>query len=344
MSAARPTAKKAATKVAIAQVDSAQAQPAPIVLVTGPEAFLADRAMQQIRAELRRRNEALEVCDIEADAYTSGELFTLASPSLFGEPRLIRVTAVEKCSDAFLEDTLKYIQAPADDTTLVLRHAGGNRAKALLDAIRSGAGGGIEVQCLEVKKDAERMAFVNSEIKELGAKVTPQALRAVCAAVPGDLAELSAACQQLVADGGAEVTEETVDRYFGGRVEANAFKIAEVALAGHTTEALVLLRHAIANGNEPIPMLAAINSKLRGIARVYGARGSAAQLAGQVGMAPWQVERAMTDARRWREQDLARCIELAADTEWQLKGGSRDPVFALERLVTVLSQHGRVAG
>lgn len=344
MTPARPTAKKTASKAVIAQVDASQARPEPIVLVTGPEAFLADRAMQQIRAELRRRDEALEVSDIEADAYTSGELFTLASPSLFGEPRLIRVTAVEKCSDAFLEDTLKYVQEPAEDTTLVLRHAGGNRAKALLDAIRAGAGNGIEVQCLEVKKDAERMAFANAEFKKLDAKPTAQAVRALCAAVTGDLAELAAACQQLVADGGMEVTEETVDRYFGGRVEANAFKIADVALAGNTADALVLLRHAIANGNEPIPMLAAINSKLRGIARVYGVRGSTGQLAGQLGMAPWQIERAMADARRWREHDLARCIELAADTEWQLKGGSRDPVFALEQLVTVLSRHGREAG
>lgn len=343
MNAARPPAKKASSKVAIRQLDPAQAQAAPVVLITGPETFLADRSIQAIRAELRAQDEALEVTDIEADGYTSGELFTVASPSLFGEPRLIRVTAVEKCSDAFLADTLKYIEAPAEDTTLILRHAGGNRAKALLDAVRSGTGDGIEIQCAEVKKEGDRVTFAAAEFRKLGAQAAPQAVRALCSAVAGDLAELAASCQQLVADAGNQITEEAVERYFGGRVEAGAFKIADTALAGNTADALVLLRHAIANGDEPIPLLAAINSKLRGMARVYGAKGSAGQLAGPLGMAPWQIERAMTDARRWRERDLARCIELAADTEWQLKGGSRDPVFALEHLVTVISRHGRDA-
>jgi DNA polymerase-3 subunit delta len=341
VNAARQPAKKPRAAVVIEQLDAARARAEAVVLITGPETFLAERASLAIRDQLRQADPDVEIHDVEADSYTSGELFTLASPSLFGEPRLILVTGVEKCSDAFLADSLKYLEAPSEGATLVVRHAGGNRAKALLDAIRSGAGGGIEIQCAEVKKEGDRIAFARSEFRKLGAQASPQAVRELCAAVSGDLAELSAACQQLVADTGSQVTEESVLRYYGGRVEAGAFKIADLALAGNTAQALVLLRHAVTNGDEPIPLLAAINSKLRGIARVYGASGSAAQLASSLGMAPWQVERALSDARRWREKDLARCIELAADTEWQLKGGSRDPIFALERLVTRISRHGK---
>jgi len=341
VNATRKPTRKASAKVVIEQLDASHARAEAIVLVTGPEAFLADRAMNAIREQLRHDDPDLEVHDVEAESYTSGELFTLASPSLFGEPRLVRVTGVEKCSDAFLADALRYIESPSDDTTLVVRHAGGNRAKALLDKIRLGAGAGIEIQCAEVKKEGDRVAFAGAEFRKLGAQASPQAVRELCSAVSGDLAELASACQQLVADTGSQITEEAVLRYYGGKVEAGAFKIADVALAGNTAQALVLLRHAVTNGDEPIPLLAAINSKLRGIARVYGAQGSANQIAGSLGMAPWQVERAMKDARRWREKDLAQCIELAAETEWQLKGGSRDPVYALEKLVTRISHHGR---
>lgn len=341
--AATKAATKAAAKVVIEQVPSSRARPEPVVLITGSEDFLAERAMSSIRKQLRAENPELEVHDIEADAYTSGELFTLASPSLFGEPRLIRATGVEHCTDAFLEDALAYLAAPADDTTLVLRHAGGNRAKALLDAVRGGAGAGIEVQCAELKREADRVAFANTEFRQLGAQAAPRAVRAVVAAVEGSLAELAAACQQLVADAGQQITEETVDRYYGGKVDAGAFTIADVALAGNTADALVLLRHALANGEEPIPLLAALNSKIRSMARVYGSQGSSGQLAKELGMAPWQVERAQQDARNWREADLAHCIQIAAETEWQLKGGARDPVFALERLVTLMSTRGRGA-
>ena len=342
MSDAKPATRKPTRAVSIEQVTPAQAHPAAVVLVTGPENFLADRTQQVMRRDLRAQDEALEIHEIDAAGYTSGELFTLASPSLFDEPRLLFASGVEKCTDAFLADALRYIESPEPSATLILRHAGGNRGKALLEAIRAmSPSEAVEVVCAELKKDADRAAFAAAEFRALGAKVTPQAVRALCAAVADDLAELAAACAQLVSDAGLEISEEQVDRYFGGKVETNSFKIADTALAGNTAEALVLLRHALLNGSEPIPMLAAINMKLRAMARIYGAKGSSAQLAKEFGMAPWQVERALKDARNWREQDLAHMVELAAETDWDLKGGSKSPEFALERLVTRLSKRGR---
>ena len=36
----------------------------------------------------------------------------------------------------------------------------------------------------------------------------------------------------------------TVEKYYGGRVETNAFAVADAAIAGKTGDALILLRHA----------------------------------------------------------------------------------------------------
>nr|BFF13747.1 hypothetical protein GCM10025699_50500 [Microbacterium flavescens] len=141
--AARATGRPAKkTGVVIDQVGWEQIRPAAVILVSGPEQFLADRAVRQLRDQLVAEDPSLEVNDLEADHYQPGELITLASPSLFAEPRLIRVANVEKCTDAFLTETLRYLESPADDTYLVLRHGGGVRGKKLLDTVRSGAGGG----------------------------------------------------------------------------------------------------------------------------------------------------------------------------------------------------------
>ncbi len=311
------------------------------MLISGPEEFLADRSAQAIRTSLRQSNDALEVHDIDAAAYAARELFTVASPSLFAEPRLIRVDAVEKCTDAFLEDAKRYVAAPADDTTLLLRHAGGQRGKALLDLVRSGAGGGIEVLCPEVKRDQDRHAFVQAEFRRLGAQASPGAVRMLSAAYSGGLGELAGACAQLVSDSGPRITEEEVGRATEGRVETTGFKVADAATAGRAADALVLLRQALSTGTAAIPLLAAINMKVRAMARVFGVRGSGGQLAKQLGMAPWQVERAQREVRGWREEDLARCLDLAAETEWLLKGGSRDPEFALERYLLFVARRGR---
>lgn len=337
---AAPARRTTATKVAIPQLTWDQIRPAPVVLVSGTEGVLADRSMRLLRDILKAEDPSLEVVELNAGDYAPGELLTMASPSLFGEPRYIRVDGVEKTSDAFLDEVLGYLESPADDTYLVLRHAGGVRGKKLLDAIRSGTGGGIEVVCAELKRDSDKLDFVTAEFRAAGRRVTPGAQRALVSAFSEDLAELAAAIRQLLADTEDEISEQTVSRYYGGRVETNAFAVADAAIAGRHGEALGLLRHALASGADPVPMIAAIASKIRTMAKLAGASGGSNALAQRFGLAPWQVDRALRDLRGWTDAGLGRAIEALAETDAQVKGGGRDPVYALERLVETLAKRG----
>lgn len=331
---------KASAKVAIPQLSWSQGRPAPVVLVSGTEGFLADRAIRSLRDELKRADPSLEVSDLEADGYSPGQLLTVASPSLFGEPRMIRVVNVEKCTDAFISETLGYLESPADDTCLVLRHGGGVRGKKLLDAIRGGLGGGVEIVCTELKKEQDKVDFASAEFKNAGRRATPGAVRALVAAFSDDIAELASACQQLIADAAAEITEVTVENYYSGRVETTAFKVADVAIAGRQGEALVMLRHALASGADPVPIVAAFAMKIRTMAKVSGSRSNSSQL----GLAPWQVDRARRDLQGWSDGGLGRCIETLAETDAAVKGAQRDPVFALERMVSVIASRGERRG
>src|SRR4029450_7648910 len=102
--------------------------------------------------------------------------------SLFGEPRLIRVGAVERASDDFLIDAPEYLEHTAQPPPLAPRPAGGQRGKKLLDAIRAGVGGGIEVVCTELKKDVEKQDFAAAEFRAAGRSINARALRALVAA------------------------------------------------------------------------------------------------------------------------------------------------------------------
>jgi DNA polymerase-3 subunit delta len=329
-----------ATAAKIPQLAWNKVRPAPVVLVSGTESFLAERAIRSLRDLLKTEDPSLEIHDLEADQYAPGELITLASPSLFNEPRLIRAVNVEKCTDAFITETLTYLQNPADDTYLVLRHAGGVRGKKLLDAVRAGTGNGIEVACLELKKDQEKSEFAAAEFSAAGRRVTGGAIRALVSAFSDDLAELASACQQLLADDSDEITEVTVERYYSGRVETNAFKVADAAIAGRRGEALVLLRHALASGADPVPIVAAFAAKVRTMAKISGTTAPAGQLASKFGLAPWQVDRARRDLHGWTEQGLGASIETIAETDAQIKGLGRDPVYALERMIGIVANRG----
>ena len=331
-----------ATAAKIPQLAWNKVRPAPVVLVSGTEGFLAERAIRSLRDLLKAEDPSIELNDIEADQYAPGELITLASPSLFNEPRMIRAVNVEKCTDAFITETIRYLEHPADDTYLVLRHAGGVRGKKLLDAVRGGAGNGIEIACLELKKDAEKSDFAASEFAIAGRRVTGGAIRALVSAFSDDLSELASACQQLLADDADEITEVTVERYYSGRVETNAFKVADAAIAGRRGEALVLLRHALSSGADPVPIVAAFAAKIRTMAKIAGTNAPGGQLAQKFGLAPWQVDRARRDLQGWDEAGLVATIEALAETDAQIKGLGRDPVYALERMIGIIAARGTV--
>ncbi|MGO4493928.1 DNA polymerase III subunit delta [Arthrobacter sp. 2YAF22_2] len=309
--------------------------PAPVVLVGGPEDYLASRAMDRIRSQVRAAAPDVEVTRLNAGSYEPGTLAMNVSPSLFGEQKLIEVEGLEAMNDAFLTDGLKYLTSPEPDAVLVLRHGGGVRGKKLLDAIK--AGGWPVVDCQPLKKDADKAAFVTTEFKAASRRIEPDAVHALVNAVGAHLAELAAACSQLIADATTAVDADLVDRYYGGRVEATGFKVADAAMAGNAPLALSTLRHALDTGADPVPIVAALAAKLRSLAKVAGAQGSSTQIAKQLGMQPWLVEQAQRDVRRWTPEGLARSIQVTAEADAQVKGLSRDPVYAVEHAVTVIA-------
>ena len=84
-------------------------------------------------------------------------------------------------------------------------------------------------------------------------------------------------------------------------------------------------------------MLGALAMRIRNIARVHHVRMSANELAREVGMAPWQVEQAQRDGRRFTSAQLAHIVQLLADADAQLKGESQDAVYAVERAVLAIA-------
>ena len=315
---------------------------APIVLITGPEDFLAQRSLQVLTDRLKSADPMLEVSECDASTYLEGEIFNLASPSLFGEPRLIRVSQADKCTDAFISDLLAYRENPEPSVVVALRHRGGNRGKKMLDAIKSSGSGALVVECKEIKKDQERLDFISQEFQAASASITPGAKRALADAFSSDLPELAAACAQLISDSDSRsVDEALVARYYGGRIEATTFQIADLAISLRPGEALLALRHALNSGAEPVLVVAAFATKLRTMAVVGGRSGGIDQVAAELGMAPWQVRAARNNLRGWDEAGLGGAIVQVAVADAAVKGASRDPHYALERLVRIVSHAGK---
>ena len=307
---------------------------APIVLVHGTEGLIADRAVQRLRALAKEADPSVEVHDLAGESLGPGALAQVASPSLFGEPRLVVVPELQSAPDALVLELLEYVKAPEQDVTLVLVHRGGNRGKKLLDALKKA--GVPRVDASPVKRAADKQAFVAAEFARARRRVQPEALSALVDAFGTDLAELAAISRQLIEDTTPDpgeqpeqVTVADVHALTSGRVESTAFAVADAAIAGKEQEALQLLQQAQLAGADPVPIVAAIASKVRSLAKVSAPNATPRSL----GMPDWMLRNLSREARSWSDRSLARAVEAAARADHEVKGAGRDPRWSVQRMV-----------
>ena len=304
-----------------------------IYLLLGSESALADRALTKITAELKDEN--AEVTTLFAGDVSVGEISDALSPSLFSERRaLILRDLQDLIEDAKIEIT-RYLEQTDPTLTLVLVHKGGVKGKALLDQIKK-----VKpelISCDPLKKESEKEEFVKNLFLDLGRKASPAAISALVNATGTDLRELSASVSQLAADSPAGVIDEShVNKYHQGKIETTGFDVADKVVDGNFAESLLTLRHALTTGTDPVMITSTIASSLRGIAKVSGANRAqkSFELAGELGMAPWQIDKARRQLNGWNANTLTAAVEAIAKCDAQVKGGSSDPIYALEQALS----------
>ncbi|MFI6785195.1 DNA polymerase III subunit delta [Micromonospora sp. NPDC050276] len=305
---------------------------APILLVLGDEELLATRAVTEAVAKVRSIDPEVDVREYQASALTVGEIAEMLSPSLFGGRRLLILRSGQDARKDLVAALLAYAKSPDPDVQLLVLHLGGAKGKAFADGLR--AAGATVVPAAKLKGHRDRVAFVRDEIRRAGGKCTDDAAEALIAAVGNDLRELAAACSQLIADTDGRISAETVSRYYRGRVEVTGFTVADATMVGDVPAALEALRWALHVGVDPVPIADALADGVRTVARVASAgRGNPYQLASSLGMPAWKIERAQRQGRGWTPEGLVRAMQVAAECNAAVKGGSDDRAYALERAV-----------
>jgi DNA polymerase-3 subunit delta len=310
--------------------------PSPICLITGDEELLVARAVEDAVASARARDAGAEVHEVDAGAISPGDIAELLSPSLFGGRRVLVLRNAQDARKDLAAVLLDYADDPDHDVLLIAVHPGGARGKALADGLR--AAGADVVTAAKITRHRERVEFVRNEFRRLGGSSGDAAAEALISAVGTDLRELAAAAAQLTADTGGRITAETISRYYRGRAEVSGFAVADAAMVGDVPAALEALRWALHVGVDPVPIADALADGVRTVARVASAgRGNAYQLASALGLPAWKIERAQRQARGWTAAGLVDAMHATAVCNADVKGGSEDRGYALERAVFAMS-------
>ncbi|MFJ5232113.1 DNA polymerase III subunit delta [Kitasatospora sp. NPDC088391] len=311
---------------------------APLTVAVGQEELLLDRAVAEVVAAARAADPETDVRDLAPGALQAGQLAELTTPSLFAERKVIVVRAAQDLAADAVKDIKAYLDAPVEEVIMVLVHAGGAKGKGLLDAAKKA--GAREVQCAKLTKASEKLAFIRNEFRTIGRAASPEACQALLDSLGSDLRELSAACSQLTADIEGPIDEAAVAKYYSGRAEATGFEVADLAVTGRAAEALERLRWALAVGQPPTGITYALASGVRSIGRLAGAGRNMrpGDLARELGMPPWKVDRVRQQMRGWTGDGVAAALTAVAEADAAVKGGSDDPAYALERAVVAVAR------
>jgi DNA polymerase-3 subunit delta len=307
-----------------------------LYLILGSEGALSDRALNKIQEELKE--EKAEITTIFAADAILGDIADALAPSLFSERRALIIKDLQDLADEAKDEITRYIVQPDPSTTVIFVHKGGVKGKALLDAIKKAKP--EIITCDAIKKDAEKEDFVRTMFLDLGRKASPAAVKGLVGALGGDLRELQQAVSQIALDAPSGlIDEEMIDKFHQGRIETTGFDVADATIDGNLPVALVCLRSALETGTDPVMVTSAIASSLRSLAKVSGApRGAKSfEVAGSLGMAPWQIDKARRQLQGWTPRGLSEAVKAIALADAQVKGASSDPIYALEKALATIA-------
>lgn len=308
----------------------------PLLLIHGGESVLADRALAEalgLRADFERT--ILDGAGLELGRY--GEA---VAPSLFADKRVLVLKDLQDVTSEVQEEIESLFDQLDPNLHLIFIHKGGVKGKGLLDKIKKRKP--EVITCEPMKKAADKEEFVREEFARHGRKISSGAVTALVDATGSDTRELAAACSQIAFDtnaGKAVIDEDDIAKYYQGRIEATGFDVADATLAGNPTAALVALRNAIDSGTDPVMIVSALTSSIRTLAKVSGAprNANAFQLAGSLGLAPWQIDKARRQLSKWSPALIAFSVQELAKADVAIKGAEADPLYALERSIVSIA-------
>ncbi len=315
----------------------------PVYLFHGPERFLVDEALDRLRslvlsgpmADLNFRR--LRAGDISA-AEISAE--ARAVPMLSSR-RLLVIEEGERLKPADLEALDPCLEHPAPETCLVV-------VASKLDQRRgpiSRAAKRGQVHKAEALGEKDVPGFLARRTKARGARLAPEAVAAIAAAVGTDCAALDDAVERtaLFAGPKREATAADVREVVSPIRQHSVFELVDAIGNRRPDLALTLVAELLDRREEPLKLVGLLARHVRQLlqarVRLHAAGGALepGALASELGLHPFVARKLLAQCRSFRGAELESALARLARTDLELKSSRRPAALVLEQAVADLS-------
>lgn len=329
----------------IGTMASTNASHSPFCIVTGGDPYLNDQAVRDLRRQAQHARPDAEPVELDATVADRYAFDEAVSPSLLSPVSIVIVRNLQNADEPLGETMVAYCRQaladPAQSSIVIAQHEGGVKGKRLVDQlVRAGA---YNNKPADLKRTDAKLQFVTQQFEQRRRRIEPAACQQLVAVLGERTGELAAMCEQLCFDFDDDpMSLERVNQYLTANPQVTGFTVADTAMAGNATGAIIAMRSAVQQGTDPIALIGALAMKLRTIAKAAAVRsGTISQAEAKVN--PWVMRNTMRQLPGWTSAGLSACIQQLARADEQSKTNGGDPVYALEQAIQLIARKGKPA-
>ena len=198
------------------------------------------------------------------------------------------------------------------------------------------------VSLFTLPKEGDLAKWIATRVKAKEGSIERGAADLMAALIGADLRLIDQEIEKLLLyTQGNAITTEAVQLLVSRAREAGIFDLVDSVGQRQTARALKLLHSMLADLAEPLYLLSMLVRQIRILLQVkeLGDQGlSKQQIASQLKLHPYVVEKGMNQARRFTMSQLEVAHDHLVKTDWQIKTGKIDDVLALDTLIVNLTQ------
>ena len=258
-----------------------------------------------------------------------------------GKPRRQKKIAAPAERESEYKSFAAYPSNIPDSTVLVLIDGRIKSNNPLLKLLSARA----EVRSFPILKEAKLRQWIQREVAEQDASMSPQAVDLLAKLVGGNLWVMANEISKLALfASGRRIEEEDIKAIVSSAQEANVFAMVDAILDFKAGVAEQLLEQLLSRGASSAYLLAMLSRQVRLIVRakeLRRRRRPEAEIQSKLGLAPFPLRKTLEQAQRYPLERLKEVYHKLLQTDLSIKTGKFEGGLALNLLIAELSPQAR---
>jgi len=194
-------------------------------------------------------------------------------------------------------------------------------------------------QEFEEMKGVQLSAWISSETKDRGGKISKHAVDLIAQNVGGDMWLLNSLIDQLIAyKDGEEIMTEDVNLFVEEKVDDNIFNLVDAAVSGQAKQVYKMIREQYRIGKDPHYVFAMILRQFRILIEIrdlYEREDNmpSDMMAKKLGIHPFVVKKSLPFIKKYNLEDLKKIYLKLLDLDIKFKTSQGDPSLLVDVFV-----------